>query len=178
MVIISKIEFDNVTILYDEEKVNKKICKRKNRLMNLWCVISAFIISFIIFMLIILCSLITYNKMSEILSILLILILFGVLELGLLSMGYWFVYHKNIKAFLFIEWMFRIKNIYAGWYNNKILLRVKYSNGIDDYSLQGFVRSIKNELEITDKSDRSKPIHIYIDITNDKKTNIKIENIE
>lgn len=93
-------------------------------------------------------------------------------------MGYWFVYHKNIKAFLFIEWMFRIKNIYAGWYNNKILLRVKYSNGIDDYSLQGFVRSIKNELEITDKSDRSKPIHIYIDITNDKKTNIKIENIE
>lgn len=163
----------NVTILYDEEKVNKKLCKKKNILMNLWCAISAVII----FILVILGAFITYDKMPEILSILIMLVLFVALEFGLTSLGYWLVYHKTIKAFSFIGWLFRMKNVYAGWYNDKILLRVKHSNGIDDYSLQGFVRSIKNALEITDKSDRSKPIHIYIDVTNDDKTNVVIENI-
>lgn len=141
--------------------------------MNLWCAISAVIM----FILVILGAFITYDKMPEILSVLIMLVLFVSLGFGLVSLGYWLVYHKTIKAFSFIEWLFRMKNVYAGWYNDKILLRVKHSNGIDDYSLQGFVRNIKNVLEITDQSDRSKPIHIYIDVTNDNKTDITIENI-
>lgn len=88
------------------------------------------------------------------------------------------IYRNTIKAFSFVEWLFRMKEVYAGWYNNKILVRVQHSNGIDDYSLQGFVRSIKNELVITDKSDKSKPIHIYIDVTNADKTDILIENVD
>lgn len=172
MVYISKIEFKDVTILYDEEKVNKKMCKRKNRLINLWCVISAIIM----FALVILGAFITYDKIPEILSILMMLILFVLSGFGLASLGYWLVYHKTIEAFLFVEWLFRMKDVYAGWYNDKILLRVKHSNGIDDYSLQGFLRSIKNELEITDKSNRNKPIHIYIDITKNENTDILIKN--
>lgn len=130
------------------------------------------------FVLVVLGAFITYERMPEILSILIMLVLFGVSGFGLASLGYWLIYHKTIKAFSFIEWLFRMKNVYAGWYNDKILIRVKHSNGTDDYSLQGFVRSIKNALEITDKSDRSKPIHIYVDVTNDDKTNILIENIQ
>lgn len=141
--------------------------------MNLWCAISVVIM----FILVILGAFITYDKMPEILSILIMLVLFVALGFGLTLLGYWLVYHKTIKAFSFIEWLFRMKNVYAGWYNDKILLRVKHLNGIDDYSLQGFVMSIKNVTEITDKSDRRKPIHIYIDVTNDDKTNIVIENI-
>lgn len=115
---------------------------------------------------------------SMVLAVVTSLIGFLVIGISFVYLGYWLIYHKTIKAFSFVEWMFRMKNVYAGWYNDKILLRVKHSNGIDDYSLQGFVRSIKNELEITDKSDRSKPIHIYVDITNDDKTNVVIENVE
>lgn len=174
MIYISKIDFKDVTILYNEENVNRKVCKKKNRLMNLWCTISAIIL----FVLVVLGAFITYDKMPEILSILIMLILFGASGFGLVSMGCWLVYHNTIKAFSFVEWLFRMKDVYAGWYNDKILLRVKHSNGIDDYNLQGFVRSIKNELEITDKSDKSKPIHIYIDVTNDDKTNVVIENVK
>lgn len=174
MIQISKIEFENVTILYNERKVNKKLCKKKNILMNLWSAISAVTI----FILVILGAFITYDKMPEILSILIILVLFGVSGVALPSLGYWIIYHKTIKAFSFVEWMFRIKNVYAGWYNDNILLRVKHSNGIDDYSLQSFVRSINNALEITDKSDRSKPIHIFIDVTKNEKADVLIENVE
>lgn len=141
--------------------------------MNLWCVLSAFTM----FVLVVLGAFITYERMPEILSILIMLVLFGVSGFGLASLGYWLIYRKTIKAFSFIEWLFRMKNVYAGWYNDKILIRVKHSNGTDDYNLQGFVRSIKNELEITDKSNRGEPIHIYIDVTNDNKTEVLIENI-
>lgn len=174
MIQISEIEFENVTILYDEEKVNKKLCKKKNRLMNLWCAISAVTI----FTLVIMGVFITYDKLSEILSILIILVLFIVSEFGLVSLGHYLIYHKTIKAFSFIEWLLRMKNIYAGWHNNKILLRIEHQNGISDYSLQGFMKSIKNELKITDKSDRRKPIHIYIDVTQNAKTDVLIQNVE
>ena len=123
-------------------------------------------------------SCITTINLPEVLSIMLMLILMTTLMLGGTFFIDWLVYHKNIKAFSFMDWLFRMKEVNAGWYNNKILLRVQHSSGIDDYSLQGFVRSIKNELVITDKSDRSKPIHIYIDITCNERTEIIIENVE
>lgn len=173
MVCINRIEFKNVTIIYDEGKINKKLCKKKNVLMNLWCLLS----SLMMFILLIAGSLIIYNNMPEILSILILLVFFLVFGFVLVSFGYWLIYRNTIKAYAFVEWLFRMKEVYAGWYNGKILLRVKHSNGVDDYSLQGFVRSIKNELEITDKSDRSKPIHIFVDVTHEEKTNILIENV-
>lgn len=170
---MNKLEFKNVTVLYDEEKVNKKICKSKNRWMNLWSVITALLIFAIMFV-----SVFITQNLPEALSILISLILMIGLMVGSIFLGYWVVYRNTIKAFSFMEWLFRMKEVYAGWYNDKILLRVQHSNGIDDYSLQGFVRTIKNELVITDKSDKSKPIHIFIDITRDEKTEITIENTE
>lgn len=170
---MNKIQFENVTILYDEEKVNKKLCKNKNRLMNLWSFITALLILAFMFV----CVMFLYG-ISTVLAVATSLIVFLVIGIGFTYLGYWLIYHKTIKAFSFIEWLFRVKNVYAGWYNDNILLRVKHSNGIDDYSLQGFARSIKSELEITDNSDKGKPIHIYIDITNDDKTSILIENVE
>lgn len=123
------------------------------------------------------CAAFLYD-ISMVLAVVTSLIGFLVIGISFVYLGFWLIYHKTIKAFSFVEWLFKMKNVYAGWYNDKILLRVKHSNGIDDYSLQSFVRSIKNELEITDKSDRSKPIHIYIDVTSDDKTRVVIENVE
>ena len=71
-----------------------------------------------------------------------------------------------------------VEEVYAGWFNNKILLRVQYFNRICDYSLQEFVGKIQNELVITDKSEKGRLIHIYIDVTSNEKTEIVIENIE
>ena len=141
--------------------------------MNLWSFMTALFAFILIFT-----TSYFICDISIILTVITEMIIFLLFVFGFGTLGYWLIYHKTIKAFSFIDWLFRMKNVYAGWYNDKILLRVKHSNGIDDYSLQGFVRSIKNELEITDKSDRSKPIHIYVDITNDDKTNVVIENVE
>lgn len=118
------------------------------------------------------------QNLSEALSIIIELILTASLMFGGAFLTRWIVYHNTIKAFYFMSWLFRMKEVYAGWYNNKILLRVRHSNGIDDYSLQGFVENIENELVITDKSDRNKPIHIFIDITSNEKTEVTIENVE
>lgn len=170
---MNKLEFKNVTVLYDEEKINKKICKSKNRWMNFGCVVTALMIFVIMFI-----SVFITQNLPEALSIVISLILMIGLMFGSAFLGNWVIYRNTIKAFSFMDWLFRMKEVYAGWYNDKILLRVQHSNGIDDYSLQGFVRSIKNELVITDKSARSKPIHIFVDITSDEKTKITIENTE
>lgn len=170
---MNKLDFKNITIIYNEEDVNRKVCKRKERQMNLWCVITA-ILTFV--MLFVLLGFTT--KLPEALSIIIGLIFMLIWMFGSVFLGYWVVYRNTIKAFLFIEWLFKMKEVYAGWYNDKILLRVQHSNGIDDYSLQGFVRTIKNELVIIDKSDRRKPIHIFVDITSNEKTEITIENVE
>lgn len=97
---------------------------------------------------------------------------------GITCFTYWLIYHNVCTSFFFVEGLFRAKDIYAGWYNGKILIREQYSGGYQDYSLQGFVSDIHNKLEITDKSDGYKPIHIYIDVTDDDKTEILIENTE
>lgn len=170
---ISKLEFENITVLYNEETINKKLCKKKNRRMNMWTVV----ITLISFISMFYFSWLTRN-LSEVISMIVMLITFLIVGFGGVYFTYWLVYHKVVKAFFFMEWLFRMKEVYAGWYNDKILLRVQHSNGIDDYSLQGFVRAIKNELVITDKSDRSKPIHIFVDITSNEKTEITIENVE
>lgn len=170
---MNKLEFKNITIIYNEEDVNKKVCKRKERQMNLWSVMAA-ILTFV--MLFVLLGF-TVN-LPEALSIIIGLIFMPTLMFGSLFLGYWVIYRNTIKAFSFMEWLFRMKEVHASWYNDKILVRVQHSNGVDDYSLQGFVRTIKNGLTITDKSDRSKPIHIFVDITSNEKTEITIENVE
>lgn len=167
---MSRIEFRDVTVIYDEEKVNKKMCKKKSLLMNLWCLLS----TLVMFIILINCASINCN-MPQILLILVYIVYF----LGLL-LGNWLIYRNTIKAFDFMDRIFKIKNIHAGWYlNNEILLRVKYPNRVTDYSLRKFIGIIKNELvEITDKSDRNKPIHIFIDITNKDITSILIDNTD
>lgn len=161
-----------MTIIYDEEKVNKKMCKKKNLLMCLWCLLSALMI----FSLVIVGEFVTYNKIPEILLILIFFILFIVLGFSFASFGSWLIYRNTTKTYTFVEWLLSVDEVYAGWYKDKILLRVKYLNGVDDYSLLGFVRCIKNELDITDMSDRSKSIHIFVDVTQEEKTNILIKN--
>jgi hypothetical protein len=69
-----------------------------------------------------------------------------------------------------------VDNVYAGWDDDKILLRVNHQNQINSYNLHSFVGSINNDLEITDMSDKNKPIHISIDVIDDDKTYIVIEN--
>lgn len=170
---MNKLEFKNITIIYNEEDVNKKVCKRKERQMNLWCVITAILTFAMLFVL-----LGFTTNLPEALSIIIDLIFMLIWMFGSVFLGYWVVYSNTIKAFSFMEWLFRMKEVSAGWYNDKILLRVQHSNGIDDYSLQGFVRTIKNELVITDKSDRTKSIHIFVDITSNEKTEITIKNVE
>ena len=172
---MNKLEFKNITVIYNEEDVNKKICKRKERQMNLWCVMTA-ILTFV--MLFVLLGFTVTINLPEAFFYIIGLIFMLTWMFGSVFLGYWVVYRNTIKAFSFMEWLFRMKEVHAGWYNDKILIRVQHSNGIDDYSLQGFVRTIKNELTITDKSDRSKPIHIFMDITSDEKTEITIENVE
>ena len=169
---ICDIEFKNVTVTFNNNKVNKKLCKKKNRYMTLWC----FMTVLLMFVALTLGFLMTQNVSFFLLTIVESVLILGAI-FGFTFLGYWLIYHKTIKAFFFVEWLFKVREVYAGWYNDKILIRVQHSNGIiDDYSLQGFVRSIKNEFVITDKSEKGKPIHIYIDVTNDDKTIILIEN--
>lgn len=172
MIFISKLEFKNVTITYSDEKANKKICKRKNRYMNIWCVLCALFMSIFLFF----GAWITCSMSTIVISI--FFILFLGIEIGFVFLGYWLIYHKINKTFFFVEWLFKVEEVYAGWFNDKILLRVQHSNGINDYSLQGFIKNIKNELVITDRSDRNKPIHIFIDVTDDEKTKILIDSIK
>ena len=168
---MQKLEFKNVTVLYNEENVNKKMCKNKNILMNIWCIISVLTIFVIMFI-----SIYITQNLLETLSIIISLLLMIGLIFGSIFLGYRIIYRRTIKAFLFMDWLFKMKEIQAGWYNDKILLRVQHSNGIDDYSLQSFLRTIKNELVITDKSDKNKLIHIFIDIRSNEKTKIVIVN--
>lgn len=168
---MQKLEFKNVTVLYNEEDINKKICKSKSRWMNIWSAITVLMIFVIMFIVIWIA-----HNLPDVLLILISLILMIGLMFGSIFLGYWIIYRNTIKAFSFMEWLFRMKEVNAGWYNDKILLRVQHSNGIDDYSLQSFLRTIKNKLIITDKSDKNKPIHIFIDIRSNEKTKIVIVN--
>lgn len=97
--------------------------------MNLWCFLSALVI----FILFIVGAFITYGKVPEILLFPILLISFIALGFGSVSFGLWLIYRNTIKAFSFVEWLFRMKEVYAGWYNNKILVRVQHSNGIGSY---------------------------------------------
>lgn len=167
-------EFKNVTIIYDEENVNKKLCKKKDRYMALWRALS----------ILLLFTLFIFGAWATcVVPMFITITVFLMLSLGIatgfLYFGRWLIYHKTTKAFFFIEWLFEeVEEVYAGWFNNKILLRVQYFNRICDYSLQEFVGKIQNELVITDKSEKGRLIHIYIDVTSNEKTEIVIENIE
>lgn len=171
---MSKLEFTNITVIYNEEKVNKKLCKNKRLLANIRMLISPFLFLILLFF----GLLFLYKFYSLVLLFIISFLIVGCL-CGIIYLTQWLIYHNVCASFFFVEELFKIKDIYAGWYNNKILIRAQYSYGYQHYSLQGFVSNIhNNKLEITDKSDRCKPIHIYIDVTNDDKTEILIENAE
>lgn len=89
---------------------------------------------------------------------------------------HWLVYHKTTKTFLFMDQIFKVKDISAGWYYDRILFGVECSDNTVYYSTERFVSKIQNNVTVIDKSDRGKTINVYIDITDDDKTEITIEN--
>lgn len=171
---MDKLEFNGITIIYNKEEVNEEVCERKNRLLDLWCCVTTvwtFVMSlyFVEFA----------KNMPETLVIVIgtILLLIGIP--GGMLLGHWFIYRKSSDTFLFMDKMFKVKEVYAGWKRNEIYLRTKdLSNKINDYSVREFIEPIENALVITDKSDRNGSIHVFIDVTSNNKTEVTIENTE
>lgn len=86
------------------------------------------------------------------------------------------IYKEVIPSYYFMEWIFCVKKIQAGWYNDKMLIKVWQKSGVDYYNLHNFLNCIKNELIITDTSDKMHPIYLHIDVTENNKTKVLIEN--
>lgn len=175
---MDRIEFKDVTVKYNEEKINKELCKKKRIYMNLWVVLTALLMMGSLFLGVWLTQDMSDKKIA-IYSIVFGILFFSITT-GFIYIGYRIIYQnipEDIKSYSIMEYLFRVMEVNAGWYNDKILLRVQNVSRTEDYSLEEFVHYIKNEIIIVDNSTKNKPIHIFIDVTDNDKTEVRIENV-
>lgn len=158
---IKELNFKNLTIKYDAEQLSKSVI-RNTTIAEYTIIILFFVIYFVAM---------TLN--GELLGFekhFVLTIIIGVILSGIFVFGMAFVivnFHEKLvpRHYDFITWLTRYKEdeIEIGWLNDRYIVNMYGQHG---WMKKEFGNFIDEDYKLEDKTDKSKPVHMTINLAN------------
>ena len=165
-----KLNFKNLTIIYDGEEISKSVIRKINTVE----VLGLFLIMVLFFITIVSDYFYIDTENNFVLSIVLNLVLMSLIIVGG-SFGLYGICKKiSPRHYEFVTWLMKYESdeIEIGWLNDRYVVNMYGKNG---WMKKEFGNFIDENYKLKDKADKSKPVHMIIDLV-DGDVKVIVEN--
>ena len=167
---IKELNFKNLTVRYDGEKLSKSTIKKVKIIEGIGIFIFLFVLFGVTGLNTALWDLEHHFGLS---------ILIGFVSIGTVMFGGVFGFSKICEKFSprhyeFITWLMKFKSneIEIGWLNDRYVVNMYGQHG---WMKKEFCHFIDEDYKIEDRADKSKPVHMIIDLTREN-IGVVVEN--
>lgn len=167
---IKELNFKNLTVRYDEDRFSKSIMRKVKAIENIGMLILLIASFGMIGINIAVWDLNNYFGLS---------VLIGFVTMFVTIFGGTFIFYKICEKFSprhyeFITWLMKFKSneIEVGWLNDRYVVNMYGQHG---WIKKEFCHFIDEDYKLEDRADKSKPVHMTINLVNDD-VEVVVEN--